>query len=367
MTRRTGVRRGPLAAALVVSIAVAGFSHAASAQPTTQPTDLGDTEDDSSSLPWRGTSLTFSQSLNVNAFARSAQTSYNPTYAWTFILEPRWYFRKKTYANIDQRVYLELTDSDTTLVARRTMLSDTVLGVDTELWSMSDRRFGDLAFTGGAHLIAPTSLASRAATMTIGTRLRTGASMNFKHVMNGLGVAVQGRWSHRFLRHNTLEADSPFPCLSGGSETPNCEFLGSTSNARDGLAAIVSGSLELSSLFSLEALIWLSWTRDAPLAPYQSTLETGYVVNLPDQSLTHWHNERYLVVGGNWNATDWLLVGLSLIDYFPERNPDGTLRGIGNPLDLMIGLSTTIAFDKLYLHAAGRTPRPEHAQLWLRR
>jgi hypothetical protein len=364
MTRRSGVRRGFLAAALLFAATV--FSTVASAQPTTQPTDLGETRDDSSSLPWRGTSLTFSQSLNVNAFARSAQSSYNPTYAWTFILEPRWYFTRKTYANIDQRVYLELTDSDTTLVARRTMLSDTVLGVDTQLWSTSDRRIGDLTVTGGAHLIAPTSLGSRAATMTIGTRLRTGASMQFKHVLNGLGVAVQGRWSHRFLRHNTLEADSPFPCLSSGTETPNCEFLGSTSNARDSLAAIVSGSLELSELFSLEALIWLSWTRDAPLAPYQTTLETGYVVNLPDTSLTHWHNERYLVVGGNWTATDWLLVGLSVIDYFPERSPNGSLRGIGNPLDLMIGLSTTIAFDKVYLHAVGRKPRAEHAQLWLR-
>ena len=365
MTRRSGVRRGFLAAALVFS--AAAFSTIASAQPTTQPTDLGDTEDDSSSLPWRGTSLTFSQSLNVNAFARAAQNSYNPTYAWTFILEPRWYFARKTYANIDQRVYLELTDSDTTLVGRRTMLSDTVLGVDTELWSTGDRRYGDLAFTGGAHLIAPTSIASRAATMTIGTRLRAGASLTLKHVLNGLGVAAQGRWSHRFLRHNTLQADSPFPCLSGGSETPNCEFLGSTSNARDSLAAIVSGSLELSQLFSLEALIWLSWIRDAPLAPYTTTLQTGLVVNLPDTSRTHWHNERYLVIGGNWTATDWLIVGLSLIDYFPERSPNGELRGIGNPLDLMIGLSTTIAFDKVYLRAVGRKPRAETAQLWLRR
>src|SRR5262249_29993085 len=146
--------------------------------------NLGETEDESSSLPWRSTSLTLSQSLNVNTFDRGAQLSYDPTYAWAFIFEPHWYLSEKTHLNVDQRAYLEWTDSDTTLSAQRFMLSDTIFGVDTELYSTPVQGLGDLSFTGGAHLIAPTSIASRAATMTIGGRLRAGAAMNFKHVMD---------------------------------------------------------------------------------------------------------------------------------------------------------------------------------------
>jgi hypothetical protein len=75
-------------------------------------------------------------------------------------------------------------------------------------------------------------------------------------------------------------------------------------------------------------------------------------------SVTHWRNERYLVLGADWQATDWLAVGLSLIDYFPEKDSLGKNRGLLNPLDLMVGLTTSIAFDRLYLTALGSRKQP---------
>lgn len=335
---------------------------AARAQPTTTATtttvDLLDTEDDSSRLPWRGTSLAFVQSLSVNSFLRDAQRSYNPTYAWAFILEPRWYFNKKTYVNIDQRLYFELTDSDSTLYARRAMLSDTIVGVDTQLYDTELKRLGELSFNGGLHVIAPTSLASRAATMVVGGRARAGAAMVFKHVLHGASLAVQGRYSHRFLRHNTAEAETPFPCLSGGLSAQNCEFLGGLSNVRDSIGGILMGSLSLTESISLQALLWLSWSHASSLAPFSTTLDTGYVVTLPDDSLTHWRNDRYIVVGADWTPTDWLTLELSVVDYFPEKAPDGTNRGLFNPVDLTVGLTTSIAFDRLYLAARGKQVKP---------
>jgi len=118
--------------AFIFSLCAASLSspHSAFAQASTAVGNIT-AEDDSSKLPWRGTSLAFSQSLNINAFAKSAQTSYNPTYSWTFILLPRWYFTKTTFLNLDQRMYLELTSSDSTLYAQRAMLSDTGVGGDT--------------------------------------------------------------------------------------------------------------------------------------------------------------------------------------------------------------------------------------------
>lgn len=376
MTRSTGVgralsmtirssRRASLvrcltratAAWLLASIAWAIVPTFAAAQPTTT-VDLLDTEDDSSRLPWRGTSLAFVQSLNINTFLKDAQQSYNPTYGWAFILEPRWYFTKKTYANIDQRLFLELTDSDTTLYARRAMLSDTVAGVDTQLYEHKLPRLGDLSFNGGLHVIAPTSIASRAATMVVGGRARAGAAMIFKNVLHGAALAVQGRYAHRFLRHNTTESETPFPCLSGGLAAQSCEFLGGLSNVRDSFGAIVTGSLELTEQFSLEALVWLSWAHAASLAPFNTTLDTGYVVNLPDSSATHWRNDRYIVLGAAWTATDWLSLELSVVDYFPEKAPDGTNRGLLNPLDITVGLTTSVAFDRLYLAARGKQVKP---------
>ena len=49
---------------------------------------------------------------------------------------------------------------------------------------------------------------------------------------------------------------------------------------------------------------------------------------------------------------------LSLIDYFPEKNAEGHNRGIGNPVDLMVGLTTSVAFDRLYLATLGRQVKP---------
>lgn len=358
----------------------------ARAQPSANVNLAEEVEDESSSLPWRGTSLTLSQSLNVNTFDRAAQLSYDPTYAWAFILEPHWYLTKKTHLNIDQRAYFEWTDSDSTLYAQRFMLSDTIFGIDTELYSTTLPKLGDMALTGGAHLIAPTSIASRAASMTIGARLRAGAVWNFKHVMDGLSLALQGRYSHRFSRHNTIELDEPSPCVSGGPSSADCQaavdkafsavssnasrmyYLGdAASNLQDAISAIVSGSLQLNQAFSLELLVWLTWARGAGLKSVNITTLSQQVVELPDRSATHWRNDRYLVLGGSWKANDWLDIGLSLIDYFPEKGPDGRNRGLFNPLDLMLGLSTSVAFDHLYLATMGKKPRPEHAQLFLPR
>jgi len=365
----TGVARAPIwkhaplrAVAWALYALAVGASwnllpQAASAQPTTA-VDLLDTEDDSSRLPWRGTSLSFVQSLNVNTFFRGAQQSYNPTYSWAFILEPRWYFNKNVYANIDQRLFLELTNSDTTLYSQRAMLSDTILGVDMQLYEQPLPRLGELSFNAGLHLIAPTSIASRAASMVVGTRVRGGAAMIFKHVLQGASLAVQGRYTHRFLRHNTAAAEAPFPCLSGGLSAQNCEFMGGLSSVRDSLGAIIMGSLQLTKSISLDALVWLSWARAGSLAPFSTTLQTGYVVDLPDNSLTHWRNDRYIVLGASWTATDWLQLQLSVIDYFPEKAPDGSNRGLFNPLDVTVGLTTSIAFDRLYLAARGKQVKP---------
>jgi hypothetical protein len=319
-------------------------------------------EDESSTLPWRGTTLTFSQALNLYALSRSAQLSYDPTYAWTFILQPRFYLTKKTYLNLDQRLAIELTDSNTTLNRQRAMLSDTVVGVDTEFWSIKLPRLGELALLAGAHVIAPSSIASRAATMLFGLRGRAGTQLTFEHVLHGASLGAQVAYSQRFLRHNTLEASDPYPCVSGGSSAQNCGFLGSTTNVRNVISAILTGTLELNKQFAIEMLVWLSWVRGADLAPSSVTTSTGFVVDLPDSSATHWRNDRYLVLGLDWNATDWLSLGLSLIDYFPERNPDGTLRSLGKPIDLLVGLSATVSFDKLYLASIGRKPKDEPGQ-----
>lgn len=328
----------------------------ARAQASTAVGNLS-TEDDSSKLAWRGTALAFSQSLNMNAFAKSAQASYNPTYSWTFILLPRWYFSKTTFLNIDQRLYLELTDSDSTLYAQRALLSDTVVGVDTVFLDEELQGNSEITLAGGLHAIAPTSISSRADTMVIGGRVRGSVTMAWKKVLKGASLTLQQRYTHRFLRHNSTEVDQPYPCLTGGVNVGSCEFLGSTTGVRNSLSSIVSGSLQLTDSISLEALIWLSWSRGADLAPYTRAIETG-AVRLGDSSTTHWRNERYLVIGADWQANEWLSVGLSLIDYFPEKAPDGSNRGLVNPLDLMVGLTTSIAFDRLYLTALGPRKQP---------
>lgn len=356
------VARARCAWVAAFTLGLCSLSHAAGAQQRLGQLTVPETEDESSSLPWRGTSFTFAQSLNMYALSQSAQLTYNPTYAWTFILQPRWYLNRSTYLNLDQRMSLELTDSDSTLYRQRAMLSDTIVGIDTQLYSQKLPRLGEIDFLAGGHLVAPTSIASRAATMVLGARARAGAQLVFEHVMEGAAIGVQGLYTQRFLRHNTLEAEEPYPCLLSGTQVQNCTLLGGQTNVRNVVSAIVTGTLELTKDIALEMLIWLSWARggDLPLATPMTS--TGLVVEVPDTSNTHWRNDRYLVLGASWNVVDYLSLGLSVINYFAERNPDGTVRSIGKPMDLLVGLSASLSFDKLYLAARGREPKDEPGQ-----
>jgi hypothetical protein len=322
--------------------------------------NLTDTEDDTSRLPWRSSSLSFSQSLSANTLFRGAQRSYNPTYQWQFILEPRWYFNPETYVSIDQRLALELTDSDSTLRSQRALLSDTIVGVDRLFYQhplVPDET--SLRFTGGFHLIAPTSLASRAATLTVGARVRGGVILEAKRVLHGATLALQGRYAHRFLRHDTVNAEVPFSCPVGGLRAGNCEQLGTLSNVRNSFGAIISGTLALTDNIALDVLFWMSYARGTNWSPV-ALAELGTVTladnnrQLADTSPTHWRNDRYLVLGAVWTATNWLDIELSLIDYFPEKDSAGNNRGLFNPVDLAVGLSTTITFDRLYLATIGR-------------
>ena len=357
MDRRKCAARAWVSATVVALCTLVAFERHAHAQPTTALTIGADTEDDSSRLPWRGTSLGFSQSLNLNALSNSAQLSYNPTYSWLFVLAPRWYFGRSTFINIDQRLSIELTDSDSTLRAQRLLLSDTIFGVDTRLLEHKLSDDSSLEVTGGAHLIAPTSLSSQAATLTLGTRLRAGVGVTFPHVMKGWAIAAQGRYGHRFLRHNTVQTDAPFPCLSGAFNLQNCEFLGTSTNVTDSVSSIFETSLGLTDSITVEMLVWLTWARASDFPPI-TVSGSGFETVVQDTSVTHWRNERYLVLGVNWTATDWLSLELSLIDYFPEKNLAGENRGIGNPLDIMLGLTTSIVFDRLYLATLGRPTEP---------
>jgi len=340
----------------VCALAIAALPSSAHAQQRTGQLTVPELEDESSSLPWRGTSFTFSQSLNAAALSQSAQLSYDPTYSWAFILEPRWYFNKTTYVSIDQRLLLELTDSDTTLHRQRALLSDTVLALDTRLLEGKYPRFGSLAVIGGEALVAPTSLSSQASTMVVGARLRAGAQLDFKHVLKGLSVALQGRYLHRFLRDNVLQVEAPYPCLTGGLAAQSCDALDSTTNVENALSSILSGALAVTDQLTIELLVWFTWSRGSNLADASVITQSGLPVDLPDDSTTHWRNDRYIVLGADWNINDWLQLGLSVIDYFSERNPDGSLRSPGKPIDLLIGLSTSISFDKLYLATLGRRP-----------
>ena len=347
-------------AAAVFTLGLWMLPGGANAQQRLGQLTVPETEDESSSLPWRGTSFTWSQSLNLNALSRGAQRTYNPTYAWTFILQPRWYLNKLTYLSLDQRLALELTDSDTTLYPQRAMLSDTVVGIDTQYWQQKLPRLGELDLLAGGGLVAPTSIASRAQTMVLAARLRTGAQLVFEHVLQGAAIGVQGLYTQRFLRSNVMEAEEPFPCLVG-TQVQSCEFLGGLTNVRNVISTILTGTLELTKDVALELLVWLTWARGADLAPYPVMSDTGFVMQLPDHG-KHWRNDRYFVLGASWNVVDYLSLGLSVINYFPERSPGTDVRAPGNPIDLLVGLSASLSFDKLYLATLGQKPKDEPGQ-----
>lgn len=310
---------------------------------------------DDTDLPWRGSTFVLGQTVNPNSFGRDAQLSYDPQYAITLDLELQWHFSPDLYASIEQGLEVELTDSDSTVEPQQLLLTDTSLSLDSRIWQHGLTASRHLAMTAGAQLLAPSSLASQAATVVLGTRARTGLALILDDAFSGLTVRAGASYLHRFVRSDTAEPETTYPCVLASRSVGACTHLGGYPNATEVVVTSLIGQADFGRSLTLNLAFALGFSRATQLAPAQVETLGGNVV-VGDQSTTHWRSTRSIELALSYMLTDWSDLTFGVANTFSERGADGEFREPFNPVDLLFGLDLTLSLDRIYLATSGAAP-----------
>jgi hypothetical protein len=332
----------------VCLIGALGGATVAHAQLIESPLDSEEAKEEG--LPFRGSSFGFYQSLTTNSFGKSTQLSYDPYYAWMFDLTLLWHFNRRFQLIFNQALNVELTASDITLYRREPRFTDTSATFGALLLKSKFSPETQFILNGSVGLLAPTSLASQAATMTLGTRVGLTSTLSLPKVLDGLGINFAFGYLHRFLRQNVVTVDDAgYSCALASSSSQLCTALGGPTNTRLAFTAGISAELAITEKWGLSAGWTHSWRRGADLADYNFVTADGTNVQLADGSDLHWRNINTLDVTVTYFLTGWLGLGASVTNLFAERGPDSAIRPPFRPMDTYLGFNVNLRLDELYL------------------
>jgi hypothetical protein len=333
----------------LAALCLVGAVSSAQAQLIESPLDSEEAKEEG--LPFRGSSFSFLQTVTGNSFTKGSQLTYNPTYAWAFDLSLLWHFNRRFQIILDQALSVEITDSDDTLTRRRPLLSDTTATFGALLLKSKISSDAQFTLNGSLGASAPTSLASQAATLILGTRVGFSSTLSLPKVLDGLGLNLSVGYLHRFLSQNVVSVDAGYPCAAGATSRDVCSALGSRTNARLAFTGSLSGELALTEKWGLSASYTHSWRRGADLADYTYESSDGGREYLGDGTLRHWRNLNSIDLTVTYFAVNWLGLSASVTNTFLERGTDSAIRPPLRPMDTYLGLNVNLRLDELYLTA----------------
>ena len=265
---------------------------------------------------YRGSQITYSNTVTALSLDRSADPTYNPAYTMSALFRPRLWIRDLFYVQAKLEVARELTQADDTTFADETVVSDLHLATATTFFEGAGFSLGaslDLGF--------PTSKASRARTMVLGFTPGVSAEWEAK-LLAGLSLGVGATVTKYFDRYSTSQRDAPLiPGCRAGDGANGCSELLSTGDRNVNVRLIESFSA------SLDVLEWLGFELTADL--YQDVLypqdASDPRVSLEPQEPT---DTRYTLGWGvelyfePWKALT-VAIGASALN--PARAPDTSL------------------------------------------
>ncbi len=167
-------------------------------------------------VPWRGSALLYRNAASAISLDKGAELTYNPYYAMTLQVSPRWWFGKYVGLSADLDVTREITDADDTTRDGEWWLGDFQAAVSGRApripWVGIDS-------SASVALVAPTSKLSQASTMILGVRPGLTLSRTFP-LLSGLTVAYSLQGARYFHEYTTAERELPLipGCAGGGCE-----------------------------------------------------------------------------------------------------------------------------------------------------
>jgi hypothetical protein len=283
--------------------------------------------------PYRGSIFYWQHGLTVNTLSPSAQLTYNPTYYWYFLLQPRWYLDAQNFLVLSQGLSIEFTEADWTTTQYEPQLADTVLE-----WRHTEMVEG-FVFITSARLAAPTSLQSIGAERII----NTGVGLTAVRVVPeaaSLTFALSVGYRHWWAASNVMSRNAA-PQYCAADCGPSTE--------RDRFSSVLTVNITPFAGFTATmqyALVAMYGHDLAPVSPGA----VGGPSTIPDMSDTHWRGFQYWAVAVAYDVVPWLNLALgyqSASSLSPLWNDDGSVRNPFYNPDSELYLAATIAIDAL--------------------
>ncbi len=280
----------------------------------------------SDSLPFRNSRLVYENVFNAYQLNRGSDLSYNPYYAMSLSIQPRWYFLDNVSARLRLDIETELTNADSTSDYHETRLSDLNLDIVYDPIVMIPG--AEISVGAGFRFSLPTSLTSQAASRYLGLGPDLRLARVFP-VLDGLVLAYNFRYLKYLNRYTTLQRETNSYGCSGSYPT-YCE------HGQNGTRAAVHGFFN-TIVLSLDFLreIWrpMNFTIAVVFMNYLAyeasdatvTLMGGQQVPVDhiEDPVTHRASNWYVFDLGI-EITDYLGLSIGASTYTPQLRPDST-------------------------------------------
>lgn len=313
---------------------------------------VGTEEQYSDALPFRNSRLIYENIFSAYQLNRGNDLTYNPYYAMSLSIQPRWYFTDELSVRLRFDIEGELTNADDTTEYHETRVSDLYLDVVYNPIYTIPRL--DLDIGVGLRVMFPTSLESRADDryLALGPDLRLGRVFD---VLDGLVLAYTFRYMGYLSRYTdqSVEPVPLSPCI-GSDPLPSCMHSGKMNPQHSFSNAIL---LSLDFLrdqwrpmnFSI-MVIFFNTLNYRPPATSVDVLAGGGSVDVPanDDAVRHVASIWYIFELG-LEITDYLSVAIGTSTFSPQLRPNSTYetpffnRYTNVYVDLTLGLERMVA------------------------
>lgn len=127
--------------------------------------------------PFRGSLVSYQNTVSALTFDEGADLTYNPYHAMSLTLRPQWFFFEPLYVNAGLSLSRETTHSDETTFADETVLGDVTLGLGASNFVTIPG--AEIAISAGVDFAFPSSKVSQARTLYVGITPKLSLSRTF--------------------------------------------------------------------------------------------------------------------------------------------------------------------------------------------
>jgi len=220
---------------------------------------LAQVESESSQAPYRGSEFVYRNVFSAISLDRSADLTYNPSYAMSFSFRPSWWFTDQLYVRANLDLVRELTEADGTTYANEALLSDLVLTAGYA--PVVTIPVVDIAVSADLSFQVPTSKVSQARSLALGIGPGVRLSRSFD-LLFGLSVGYSLRAMPLLHQSTTAELETPLiPGCSASAGSCGAYLHTGVRNAQFRLQQLFYVSARLQDWLSLSATygLWIDW------------------------------------------------------------------------------------------------------------